>query len=1005
MRGTLRGALCAALLVVALLACAATALADGVTNSGDDLRDGWYPNQPRLAPDAVADSSFGQLWDTAIDGQVYAQPLVVGNTVIVATETNNIYALDAETGAVKWHVNLGAPFPYGLIGWGCGDLTPDLGVTATPVIDTATGTIYLTHKTFAPGSTTQAAYYMDALDLTTGAQRSGFPSAIGGSADNAPGTDPFDPTLELQRAGLLLLGGVVYAGFGSHCDITPYAGWIFGVDGTSGMVTARWRALVQGDGAGIWQAGAGLMSDGPRTLYASTGNGWAPVAPEARPGSGRYGESIVKLAVQADGTLRPTDFFAPADGPHLDEYDADFASGGVTALRDDTFGTTTYPHVAIAVGKAGYVYLLNRDDLGGTGTGPGRGDRVILRVGPYGGVWSRPGVWPGDGGWIAIPTASPATGDAPQGTGSAGKLMLYHYRVSNGVPSLDTPVTSRDAFGFSSSAPVITSQGTTSGSAVLWIIWAPNGSGEGAQLRAYDAVPVNGRLRLRRSFPIGTSSKFTMPGIGSGRVYVGTRDGHVRAYGAPVQAAVQAPATTFATTTVGDTTTANVTLTISGAVHVTSVAATPSVFAARTTGLGIPGDYVDGQTITVPVDFKPTGTPGVVGGQLTVTTDKGAFAFSLTGTGQGTAPQLTVSPPVVSFGGAVVGDQATGIITLGNAGGQPLTISAVDLPDAPFSVGGAPAAGDTIAPGDAINLSVSFAPTAVGDFNQALDVSSDGGDATIGLVGTAGLGPKLSLSPDDGWAFGAVTLGESKVVSLTVANDGDSLMSITKSKPPGGGPFTVLDPLDEGTGIEAGQSRTIRVRFTPTAVGDVTQSWSLNAADGSGVHEIPMTGTGVAPVVDVPPTDTTPAETTPVVTPPAVTPPVITPPVVTPPAITPPSVGIVDGGGIVVAPTRIRPDLRLTRASPSRDGRRLAVRGLVVRGVRGPLGVTVRARVGRRLVTVVTAARLKGAGTYAFTINLPKAIRKWTRLTLTVRFPGSATAAPGTATRVLTRGR
>ncbi|WP_231398483.1 choice-of-anchor D domain-containing protein [Conexibacter woesei] len=985
--------------IVVCLCAAATAGAAGITNSGDDLRDGWYSNQPRLAPDAVSASTFGQLWDTQIDGQVYAQPLVIGNTVIVATETNNVYALDAETGEVKWHVALATPFPYTLIGWGCGDLTPSLGITATPVIDPATGTVYLTYKTFAPGSRTQAAYYIDALDVASGRPRDGFPQPFGGSADNAPGTAPFDATLELQRPGLLLLGGVVYAGFGGHCDITPYAGWVFGVNATTGVTTARWRALVEGDGAGIWQAGAGLMSDGDRTLYASTGNGWAPIAPEAAPGSGRYGESIVKLGVQADGTLRATDFFAPSDGPHLDEYDADFASGGVTALRDDTFGTTKYPHIAIAVGKAGYVYLLNRDDLGGTGTGPGRGDRVILRVGPYGGVWSRPAVWPGDGGWIAIPTASPATGDTPEGTGTAGKLMLYRYRVgSDGTPSLDTPITSSDAFGFSSSAPVITSQGTTSGTAVLWVIWAPDGSGQGAQLRAYDAAPVNGRLHLRRSFPIGTSSKFTMPGVGSGRIYVGTRDGHVRAYGAPVEAEVQGPATTFPTTTVGETSTRDVTLSIAGAVHVTSIAAT-GAFAADTGRLALPGDFVDGQTITVPVTFTPADPPGVAGGELTVNTDKGPFSFSLSGTGQGADPQLTVSPPVVSFGGAVVGEQRTGIITLRNAGGQPLTIGAVDLPSAPFSVGGAPTAGTRIAPGDAINVSVSFTPTAVGDFDQDFDVPSDGGDATVGLSGIAGLGPKLSLSPSGGWAFGDVAVGESAVVALTVANDGDSLMSITRSKPPGGGPFTVLDALDEGTAIPAGEHRTIRVRFTPTAPGDATAAWSLNAADGTGAHEIPLTGTGVVPAVVAPPDTTTP----PVVD---TTPPPATQQQAPPPAITPPSVGFVTGGGNVVAPVRLKADLHVTSARLSRDGRRLAVRGRVARGASGPVGVTLRAQVGRRVVTLVTAGRLRsGATTYAFTLTLPRTMRTWTRLTVTVRFPGSARVAPAVATLALARGR
>jgi iron transport multicopper oxidase len=819
--------------------------AAGITNSGGDLRDGWYPNQPRLAPDAVSSSTFGQLWKAQLDGQIYAQPLVHGDRVIVATERNVVASLDAETGATKWSKSLGAPFPYTLIGWGCSDLTPDLGITATPVIDATTNTIYLTHKTYAAGSTTQAAYWMDALDADTGVQRTGFPKLLSGTAQNAPGVT-FEATTELQRPGLLLLDGVVYAGFGGHCDIGPYQGWVFGVNAANGQIKARWSAVTSGDGAGIWQSGAGLMSDGPGRIYVSTGNGGSPQGPSDTP-SGMFGESIVRLAVQSDGTLQTQDFFAPADAEHLDTYDADFASGGVTALRDDVFGTTTYPHVAVAVGKAGYVYLLDRDDLGGIQMGTGRGDDVIQRVGPYGGVWSRPGVWPGDGGWVAIPTASPGGGEHPDPSGSAGFLKLYKYRkAANGTPSLDSPIQSDDAFGFGSGAPIITSDGTTSGSAVLWIVWSPNGSGYGAQLRAYDAVPKNGKLNLRRSWPIGVASKFSMPGIGAGRTYVGTREGEVYAYGAPVKAEVQAPATTFPVTTVGQTSTAQVKLTVSGTVKLNGVSAAPSAFAAKTTGLGLPKTLTDGQTLTVPVDFTPTAT-GSVGGVLTVSSDKGTFTFSMTGVGQAEAALLTAWPPVVSFGGAVVGDVQAGTVTFGNSGGQPLTITGVEQPAAPFSVDAAPAPGTVIAPGDALNVTVHYRPTAVGDFNDDLVVATTAGTKTVGLSGSAGIGPKLSVSPSDGWQYGSVVVGQSATTSVVVKNTGDSTMTITKSKPPANAAFQVLDALDEASQLTAGQSKTLRVKFTPTAPGTVTDAWTINAGDGTGVRTVALSGRGIAP--------------------------------------------------------------------------------------------------------------------------------------------------------------
>jgi hypothetical protein len=984
-------AICAATILGAL--SAASAGAAGITNSGNDLRDGWYSNQPKLSPDGVSNTNFGQLWDKPVDGQVYAQPLVTGASVIVATERNRVYSFDSETGEEKWSVNLGTPFPYTLIGWGCSDLTPDLGITSTPVIDTATNTIYLTHKTYATGSTVDAAYYMDALDGDTGQQRPGFPKLLSGTAQNAPGTT-FEATTELQRPGLLLMDGVIYAGFGGHCDIPPYQGWVFGVS-TEGEIKARWSAITSGDGAGIWQSGAGLMSDGPGRLFVSTGNGGSPVGPSDTP-SGMFGESIVRLDVQADGTLKANDFFAPADAAHLDNYDADFASGGVTALRDDTFGTSTFPHVGVAVGKAGYVYLLDRDNLGGIGMGIGHGDDVISRVGPFGGVWSRPGVWPGDGGWIAIPTASPSGGDHPEPSGSSGYLKLYRYRkAANGTPSLDAPIQSDDAFGFSSGAPVITSDGTSSGSATMWTIWAPNGGGQGGQLRAYDAVPKNGHLNLRRSFPIGQSTKFSTPGVGSGRLYVGTRDGQVLAFGAPVQADVQGTGATFPLTTVGETRTVNVKLTISGTVKVNAITASPSQFVARTEGLGLGGTFTNGQEITVPVDFTPT-DPGSAAGTLTVVTDEHEFAFTLTGTGQAQAAVLTAAPPIVSFGGAVVGDSNASVISFGNGGGQPLTITGVTLPGAPFSVPSPPAVNDTIAPGEVVNVTVHYNPTAVGDFNDDLILDTTAGQKIVGLSGSAGLGPKLTLTPAGGWDFGTVTIGETKTVALTVANTGDSPMTITKSKSPTNARFTVLDMLDEATVIGAGESRTLRISFTPTDAATIADAWILNAGDGSGAHAITVTGTGAQPTpVDPGPVDPTPADPAPVTPGPLAPDPAA--------GLFGPNVNALSRPELIVQ--KLRPDLSVTKAQLSSDGRKVTIGGRVTTAAIGPLSVKLSARVGRKTVTKSASLRLRGRATYSVTLVLPKAARSWTRLQIVARFGGSDRVWSGAGSLTVVRAR
>ena len=277
-----------------------------VTNASDEARTGWYPDEPYLAPDVVGGASFGQLFSTAVDGQVYAQPLVADGTLFIATETNNLYALDAVTGAQRWTRNLGVAWNPTDVG--CNDLIPAIGVTGTPVIDTRAHTAYLLSKTYASGNSGPAAWYMHAIDLVTSADRPGFPVLIEGTAGN-DATQTFDAAHELARPGLLLLDGVVYAGFSAHCDRTPYQGFVVGVS-TSGKVTALWTTEAgpnRSDGAGIWQSGGGILSDGPGQLLVSTGNGMGATAPtEGTSPPDTIGEAVVRLTVAADGSLKAT---------------------------------------------------------------------------------------------------------------------------------------------------------------------------------------------------------------------------------------------------------------------------------------------------------------------------------------------------------------------------------------------------------------------------------------------------------------------------------------------------------------------------------------------------------------------------------------------------------------------------------------------------------------------------------------------------------------------------
>jgi hypothetical protein len=820
------------LVLAGSLALAGAALADVVGNSGNDLRNGWYPDQASITPQLVSGGTFGQLWSADVDGQVYAQPLLSNGTLVVATETDHVYGLDPTDGHQLWTKNLAPNGPWNPADVGCSDLQPWIGTTATPVIDSSTNTVYLTHKTYDDSG--HAEWFMDALDVTSGQERTGFPVPLNGTADNDPFV-VFHPQTQQQRTGLLLMNGVVYAGFGSHCDADPFNGWVFGVSTTQAKVTARWSSVIHGDGGGVWQAGVGLTSDRPGSILLATGNGGAPTTPA--PGSSppeSCGECVMRLNVQSDGTLKPVDFFAPFDAAALDDFDADFASGGVVGLPDQYFGTTAVPHLAVAIGKEGYVYLLDRDNLGGYEQGSGGGDGVVQRLGPFGGVWGRAGVWPGDGGYVYIPTSS--------GRAGGGELDVYKYGLDgSGNPSLGQVAHSSDVFGFGSGSPVITSDGTTSGTALVWIIWSADRQGDGGQLRVYDPLPVNGQPHLRNSWPIGTATNYSLPGVGAGRLYVGTRDGHVLGFGSPVTQALSGSAVSFPATTVGSSRDDALTLTANQPVTITSITSSESQF--HLTPPSLPVSLQPHDSISVPIRFSP-GHPGLVAGQVTVaTTDAGEPAFSVSGTGQAAAAQLDASSPAISLGGTSVGGHLSGTITFTNDGAQALTIQRVLLPGSPFSVPSPPQANDTIAPGASITVEIDFAPTTVGSFHDTIEVDSTGGNRTIGISASAGTPGQLQYS-SEALDFGTVAPGSQSTRTFTITNAGGTTVTINRSKPPFGGAFTATTSLPEGTTIGPGQTLTESVTFSPTAIGPASGTWQLNGDDVTGAHQVQFTGTG-----------------------------------------------------------------------------------------------------------------------------------------------------------------
>ncbi len=440
--GPRRTVVIGALLPVFLVLIATMARADETTVSGNTLRTGWDSHEPALTPAKVASASVGQLFVTNLPEvvgnpesgrqrqQVYAQPLIADGYLIIATEENHVYGLNPVTGAIRWSTDLGPSWPVSTIG--CTDLLPDIGVTSTPVYDPSNHNLYVLNKTYSGkrSGVTKPVFQLHALNIVNGRQRKGWPVTIKGYPTNSP-TVPFSPERQLQRPGLLLLGGVIYAGFAAHCNPLQYGpngrvdGYVAGVSASRPRLTTLWstEAGYATAGGGVWQSGGGLVSDGPNSIFVATGNGL--IAPPTGPGDrppGTLADAVLHLRVQPNGSLKPVDFFGPTDNTQLNRDDTDVASGGPLAIPAG-YGTRKYPDLLVQMGKDGRIWLLNRNDLGGVGQGKNHGNDALGVTGPVNGVWGHPAFFGGNKGYIYyVPYQSP--------------MDAFELGSSHGVPRL-----------------------------------------------------------------------------------------------------------------------------------------------------------------------------------------------------------------------------------------------------------------------------------------------------------------------------------------------------------------------------------------------------------------------------------------------------------------------------------------------------------------------------------------------------------------------------------------
>ena len=520
----------------------------------NNTRQGLNAGETLLTPANVNVASFGKLFSYAVDGYVYAQPLILTNLAVpgkgvrdvlfVSTMHDTVYAFDANSnsdanGGLLWKTNLGiaanSPTPeFGQRyhpGTGNLDVVPEEGMVGTPVIDPASGTLYVDVFTREVQAGVSTNYYhrIHALDITTGNERSYSPVVVAGSvtgtgvngsggvAGAGTGTTITDggPTVTFSaiqscgRPALTLAGGILYAAFGSHDDTDPYHGWVFGYNATNLSVAsiycttpnARLSAFGSNAGEGaIWQGGNGLLVDANTNLYFETGNG----AFSANTNGGDYADSFVKLSTTTN-KLAVADYFTPYNQAALQSNDSDLGSGG-PLLLPDSVGSAAHPHLLVGCGKEGKIYLVDRDNMGRFNSGSDTNVQEL--AGAVGGTWSSPAYFNNQIYY--------------HGNGDVLKAFL----ITNGLLVASPASKSATSFGFPGATPTVSANGTNGG--IVWDIDPTAYLSSGAAvLHAYNATNVaielyNSSQNLSRDNP-GPAVKMVPPVIAGGKVYVGAQ--------------------------------------------------------------------------------------------------------------------------------------------------------------------------------------------------------------------------------------------------------------------------------------------------------------------------------------------------------------------------------------------------------------------------------------------------------------------------------------------------
>jgi hypothetical protein len=500
--------------------------APDITTYHDDVaRDGLNAQETILTLSNVNSAQFGKIGFDTVDGLVDAQPLYLANVIAggrlrnvlcVATEHDSVYAFDADTAEQMWKTSVLGSGETTSDNRGCFQVAPEIGITSTPVIDRqqgANGTLF----TIAMSKDATGGYHqrLHALDITTGAEIAGSPTEItasypGTGANSSNGNVVFDPGQYKERAALLLLNGEIYTGWSSHCDISPYTGWVMAFSESTLQQTQVLNLTPNASDGSIWMSGGGLAADSAGYIYFLDANGWFDTTLDANgfPAKGDFGNAILKLSTT--GRLAVADYFEPYNTQAESGSDIDLGSGGAVLLPDLTDAQGVVHHLLAGGGKDANLYIADRDHLGKFNAGGSDNSNLyqFLQGALSGAIFSTPAFY---SGVLYVG----AVGDA-----------LKAFPITNAklatTPSSQTAI----VFPYPGTTPSVSANGTQNG-----IVWALESSlSAAAVLHAYDATNLahelyNSQQAASGRDSFGNGNKFITPLIVNGKVYVGTPTG------------------------------------------------------------------------------------------------------------------------------------------------------------------------------------------------------------------------------------------------------------------------------------------------------------------------------------------------------------------------------------------------------------------------------------------------------------------------------------------------